>query len=61
MNKVKFSEIAKGSIFWFKGYRMKKNKETTAFVIDKNGKHLEWTHMGINDICELEQHFGVEE
>ena len=54
MNKVKFSEIAKGSIFWFNGYRMKKNKETTAFFIDETGKHLEWTHMGINDICDLE-------
>jgi len=32
MNKVKFSEIAKGSIFWFNGHRMKKNKETTAFL-----------------------------
>ena len=51
--KVKFSELKHGDIFLFNGYRMKKNKETTAFFIDENGKHLEWTHMGFNDMCEV--------
>lgn len=54
MNKVKFSEIATGVIFKFNGYRMKKNKSGTAIFINKNGKHLGWTWMGLNDLCELE-------
>ena len=54
MNKVKFSQVAIGVIFRFNGHRMKKNKSGTAIIIDKNGNHLGWTHMGINDLCELE-------
>jgi hypothetical protein len=51
--KVKFSELKPGDIFLFNGHRMKKNKDTTAIFVDTSGKHQGWTHMGINDMCEV--------
>ena len=54
MTKIKFSEIAICTIFWYNGSRLKKNKKHTAIELDKNGKHLSWTYVGTNDICEVE-------
>ena len=51
--KVKFSELKRGDIFFFNGYWMKKNKDGTAIFIDESGKHLAWTHMGYDDMCEV--------